>query len=71
LNGTASCSIPPGTQSGECFSLRGEGLPDLKTKKRGDLLVEVSLKTPTKLSPRQEELLKEFLELESQETASE
>jgi molecular chaperone DnaJ len=71
LNGNqATLNIPPGTQSGEFFSLKGEGLPDLKTKKRGNLLVEVSLKTPTRLTPRQEELLKEFLEAESREAIS-
>jgi len=70
LNGSASVNIPPGTQSGEFFSLSGEGLPDLKSKKRGNLLVEVSLKTPTQLTPRQEELLKEFLASESFEVIS-
>lgn len=70
LSSSASVNIPPGTQSGEFFSLSGEGLPDLKTKKRGNLLVEVSLKTPTQLTPRQEELLKEFLESESHEVIS-
>jgi molecular chaperone DnaJ len=70
LNGnSASLNIPPGTQSGEFFSLKGEGLPDLKTKKRGNLLVEISLKTPTQLTPRQEELLKEFLSLETDGTS--
>jgi molecular chaperone DnaJ len=70
LNGSAPIKIPSGTQSGEVFSLKGEGLPDLKTKKRGDLLVEVSLKTPTNLTSRQEELLKEFLNLDSLEMTS-
>jgi molecular chaperone DnaJ len=65
LNGKeASLTIPPGTQSGQIFRLPGEGLPDLKTGTRGDILVEVTLKTPTGLTPRQEELLKEFLRLE-------
>jgi molecular chaperone DnaJ len=71
LNGEAPLTIPPGTQSGEVFSLTGEGLPDLKSRKRGDLLVEVSLKTPTNLTPHQEELLKEFLTLELREQSSE
>lgn len=70
LNGQASLVIPPGTQSGAVFSLKGEGLPDLKSKKRGDLLVEVSLQTPTNLTPRQEELLKEFLQSENQANSS-
>jgi len=64
LNGQAPLAIPAGTQAGAVFSLKGEGLPDLKNRKRGDLLVEVSLHTPTSLTPRQEELLKEFLKLE-------
>lgn len=70
LNGKAPCKIPPGTQSGAVFSLTGEGLPDLKQRKRGDLLVEVSLKTPTNLTPRQEELLQEFLNLDNKELSS-
>ena len=70
LNGSAPLNIPPGTQSGEVFRVKGEGLPDLKTKKRGDLLVEVSLNTPTDLTSRQEELLKEFLKVESNESTS-
>jgi len=64
LNGQAPLIIPSGTQSGAVFSLKGEGLPDLKHRKRGDLLVEVALHTPTNLTPRQEELLKKFLKLE-------
>lgn len=64
LNGELPLRIPPGTQAGTVFRLPGEGLPNLKSKKRGDLLVEISLKTPTNLTPRQEELLRQFLELE-------
>jgi molecular chaperone DnaJ len=70
LNGEAPFNIPPGTQSGAVFSLTGEGLPDLKHRKRGDLLVEVSLKTPTNLTPRQEELLQEFLNLDNKDLSS-
>ena len=70
LNGSAPLKIPSGTQSGDVFRLKGEGLPDLKTQKRGDLLVEVSLKTPTDLTSRQEELLQEFLKIESFEPSS-
>lgn len=65
LNGKpASLVIPPGTQNGASFTLKGLGLPGLKTNHRGDLVVEVQLKTPEKLTPRQEELLQEFLRLE-------
>jgi molecular chaperone DnaJ len=71
LNGDAPMHIPPGTQSGEVFSLKGEGLPDLKSRKRGDILVEVALRTPTNLTPHQEELLKEFLTSELRVQTSE
>jgi molecular chaperone DnaJ len=65
LNGKpASFSIPPGTQNGAVFTVKGEGLPDLKNSRRGDLVVEVQLKTPDNLTTRQEELLKEFLRLD-------
>ncbi len=66
LNGVAKLHIPPGTQPGATFRLQGEGLPDLRGARRGDLVVEVVLKTPLHLSTRQEELLKEFLALEAQ-----
>jgi molecular chaperone DnaJ len=69
LNGEIPFTIPPGTQSGAVFSVNGEGLPNLKNKKRGDLQVEVSLKTPTNLTPRQEQLLKEFLSLEESDSS--
>ncbi len=65
LNGQpANLTIPPGTQNGAIFTVKGEGIPDLKHSRRGDLVVEVQLKTPDNLTPRQEELLKEFLRLE-------
>jgi molecular chaperone DnaJ len=56
--------IRQGTQSGEVFKLNGLGLPHLGSSQKGDLLVEVRVKTPTHLSKRQEELLREFAELE-------
>ncbi|THB64612.1 MAG: molecular chaperone DnaJ [Desulfovibrio sp.] len=60
--------IPKGTQSGKVFSLRGQGLPYLGSAHKGDLLVEVIVNTPTSLSKKQEELLKEFAALEEQKT---
>jgi len=64
MNGKAKLFIPPGTQSGATFRLPGEGVPDLRQHKRGDLIVEVALLTPTHLSPQQKELLQEFLKLQ-------
>jgi molecular chaperone DnaJ len=56
--------IPAGTQSGKQFSRRGQGMPPLNGGGRGDLIVEVDVETPTRLSKRQRELLEEFQALE-------
>ena len=56
--------IPKGTQPGEVLRIKGLGIPYVGQKKRGDLLVEVNVKTPTNLSKKQIELLKEFERLE-------
>lgn len=55
--------IPPGTQPGSTFRIQGLGLPGLRGKTPGDLMVVVDLETPTQLSERQKVLLKEFLML--------
>lgn len=60
--------IPKGTQPGEILRLKGQGLPYIERDKRGDLLIEVIIKTPTDLSKKQIELLKEFEKLEKQKT---
>ena len=53
-------AIPPGTQSGTALRLRGKGMPRLRARGNGDLYVVVDVRTPTDLTPRQRELLKEF-----------
>lgn len=58
--------IPAGTQTGRVFRLKGEGVPRLQRYGRGDLLVQVIVDTPTKLTARQKELLAEFAELEAE-----
>jgi len=65
LDEPVNLDIPKGTQSGEVFRLRGLGLPHLGSTHSGDLLVEVTVKTPTHLNKRQETLLKEFAEIEA------
>jgi len=64
LRGRAEMTIPPGTASGKVFRLKGQGLPVLEGRGRGDQLVRVFVEVPKKLSDRQRELLKEFAELE-------
>ncbi|NOX37377.1 MAG: molecular chaperone DnaJ [Calditrichaeota bacterium] len=57
--------VPPGTQPGKVFRIRGKGLPELNGYRRGDLLVQVKIWVPTKLSPREKELLEELSDLEN------
>jgi len=64
LDGSKTLDIPKGTQPGDVFYFRGEGIPSLRTRKRGDQLIQVMIKTPTNLSKKQEDLLREFAKLE-------
>jgi len=66
LDEPVKLDIPKGTQSGEVFRLKDLGLPYLGSQQRGDLLVEVTVKVPTHVSRKQEELLRQFQELEDQ-----
>ena len=52
--------VPPGTQSGKQFRLRGKGMPVMRQNAHGDMYIQVAVETPQKLSPRQRELLEEF-----------
>jgi molecular chaperone DnaJ len=52
--------IPPGTPSGKRLRVRGQGIQ--KGEKKGDLIVEVSIQVPEKLSEEQERMMKEFAE---------
>lgn len=64
LTGRAELTVPPGTQHGQVFRLRGLGMPDLRTGQPGDELVQVLVEIPKKLSERQQELLRAFAETE-------
>jgi molecular chaperone DnaJ len=57
LDGPARIMVPPGTQSGATFRLRKKGMTALRDNSRGDELVLVRVRTPTKLTPRQRELV--------------
>lgn len=60
LDGTVEMKIPEGTQSGKIFILKGKGVPILNSHSRGDQLVEVVVKIPTKLSRKEKQLLEEL-----------
>lgn len=60
LNGKVKMKIPAGTQSGKVFRMKGKGVNDVQGYHQGDQHVRVSVETPTHLTARQKELLKEF-----------
>lgn len=64
LTGKHSLTVHPGTQSHEVFRLKKQGMPDPHGRGRGDLLVQVIIEVPKKLSAKHEELLRELAELE-------
>lgn len=53
-------TIPAGTQHGHIFRITGKGLPNLRSGRRGDLIVGVKVEIPTKLNKKQEQLLRDF-----------
>lgn len=67
LKGTEKLEIPPGTQHGEVFKLKGKGLPDIRSYKNGDEIVQVFVEIPKKLSEKQKQLLREFTMTENTE----
>ncbi|MBN2020870.1 MAG: molecular chaperone DnaJ [Sedimentisphaerales bacterium] len=65
LDGMKELRIPPGTQHGSVFRIKGQGLPDIRTRRTGDELVQIMVEVPTKLNVKQEELLREFAKTEN------
>jgi molecular chaperone DnaJ len=60
LEGKTTTKIPPGTQPGQSFKLKGKGVPSLNGKGKGDLYIKVQVEVPVKLNSKQKELLEEF-----------
>ncbi|WP_428898470.1 molecular chaperone DnaJ [Parelusimicrobium proximum] len=54
--------IPAGTQYGDVLKIKGEGMPKLGKKGHGDMLVNIKINVPKKLSPRQKEKMRELAE---------
>jgi molecular chaperone DnaJ len=63
LEGKASLKIPPFTQPETIFKLKDKGIPNIRSKSRGDEFIKVEINVPKKLSNEQKELLKKFAEL--------
>jgi molecular chaperone DnaJ len=60
LDGSSEITIPPGTQPGATITLRGRGMPHLRSSVRGDLHVHVDVVVPTRLDNHDTELLREL-----------
>ncbi|HWH35639.1 MAG TPA: J domain-containing protein [Acidimicrobiales bacterium] len=69
LDGEEELVIPPGTQTGKIFRLRGRGVPHVEDRGRGDLVVQVVVDTPSELSGEEEQLLRRLAELRGHEVA--
>jgi molecular chaperone DnaJ len=68
LEGRIGVRIEPGTQPGTTLTLRGEGMPRLRRRGRGDLKVVVDVMVPTRLTDEQRELLNRFEAVSGEET---
>ncbi len=67
LEGPDFLAVPPGTQSGQEFRLAGKGIPRLRGRGRGELIVVLVIRTPVKISKEEEELLRRLAEIEGVE----
>ena len=71
LEGTTTFTMPRATQHGAMFRVSGHGLPNLRTAKRGDLIIGVRIEIPKKLTSKQEKLLRDFAETEDEKVLPE
>jgi molecular chaperone DnaJ len=64
FDGIIKPMLRAGTQSGDVLKVPGRGMPDVRSGRRGDLLVSILVETPRNLTKRQEELFRELAEIE-------
>ncbi len=64
LDGKEEVDVPPGTQHGDTVTIKRRALPDLRSGRKGNQIVQFLLEVPAKLTGRQEELLRELAEIE-------
>jgi molecular chaperone DnaJ len=60
LDGEEPFTVPPGTETGTTFRIRGKGMPDVAGRGRGDLMVTVKVRTPKKMNKEQRKLLEQL-----------
>ena len=71
LFGKVEMRIPPGTQSGRVFRLRGQGIPNLRGYGKGDQLVKIMVEVPTNLGREERKLLEQFKDISGERTSPE
>lgn len=67
LDSKVKLKIPPGTQSGKVFRIRGKGITDLRGYGKGDLKIRIVVEVPTKLTAEQTQLLERFAEISGED----
>jgi molecular chaperone DnaJ len=65
VKGKAQIKIEPGTQAGKILRLKGKGIPDVNGYGSGDLMVNINVWTPQKLSSEEKEILTKLRESEN------
>ena len=71
VSGNVDLKIPEGTQNGNILKLREKGVKDVRNGNFGDQFVHIKVKTPTKMSNEQKELLRKFQEFEEKSSKTE
>mgnify|MGYP000884928985 CR=1 FL=1 len=71
LDGAEDLVVPRGTQAGKVFRLRGRGVPHVRGRGRGDLLLQVVVDTPTDLEPEVEAALRQVAAIRGEDVAPE
>lgn len=65
IEGRAKIKIPPGTQSGKIFRLKGKGFPQINSYEKGDQLIQVNVWTPQHVNPQEKQMLEKMQESEN------
>jgi molecular chaperone DnaJ len=70
LTGKHHITVSPGTQPGEVYRLKNQGMPDPQGGIRGDLLIEFHVEVPKKINKKQEELLRQLADLDDKQVSA-
>ena len=62
IDGRAKIKIPPGTQSGKIFRLKGKGFPSINSNEKGDQLIQVNIWTPQHVTSEEKDVLEKMQE---------